>query len=185
LLLGGRPGITVGRVRGLVIGAVLAPIVVGCASAFLVVPLVDIARGPGGLAAGGFGGLHRFLSTWWLPGLSAIPIGALVGLSHSGARKPDRRDPDESPRDRLRDLPIDGASAPREGTKTPAGKPVGYIAIGFGVAATFLWALIATLRSDGRPGETINLDVAVFVGLIATAIAACVGSLVGRLRRRA
>jgi hypothetical protein len=57
------------------------------------------------------------------------------------------------------------------------------MAIGFGIAATFVWTAVATLNSPNRPGASVNLDVAVLVGLIGTAIGACVGWLVEALRR--
>jgi hypothetical protein len=80
LLRGAEPGVTSRHVRGLLIGAVLAPIVVGCTSAFLIVPIMN-SWDLGTLEANGVGGLYRFFSTWWLPSLLAIPFGAFIGLS--------------------------------------------------------------------------------------------------------
>jgi hypothetical protein len=57
------------------------------------------------------------------------------------------------------------------------------MAIGFGVAATFVWTAVATLNSPERPGANVNLHISVLVGLIATTIGACVGWLVEALRR--
>jgi hypothetical protein len=62
-------------------------------------------------------------------------------------------------------------------------KLTGYMAIGFGIAATFVWTAVATLNSPNRPGASINLHVAVLVGLIGTAIGAWVGWLIEALRR--
>jgi hypothetical protein len=65
-----------------------------------------------------------------------------------------------------------------------SGKPVGCMAIGFGVATTFVWTAVQTLNSPDRPGANVNLDVSVLVGLIGTAIGACVGLLIEALLRR-
>jgi hypothetical protein len=74
-------------------------------------------------------------------------------------------------------------SSEPEHAQESASKLTGYIAIGFGVLATFLWTAIATLNSPGKPGAGVDLHVSVFVGLIGTAIGACVGLLIDRLRR--
>jgi hypothetical protein len=80
-LLGAEPGVTVRHVRGMLIGAVLAPIVVGCASAFVILPLMNLSGNPGEFQAKGLGGLYWFFSNWWVPSLVALPVGAVIGLS--------------------------------------------------------------------------------------------------------
>jgi hypothetical protein len=62
-------------------------------------------------------------------------------------------------------------------------KLTGYMAIGFGIAATFVWTAVSTLNSADRPGASVNLHVSVLVGLIGTAIGACVGWLIEAFRR--
>ncbi len=70
---------------------------------------------------------------------------------------------------------------PRKGDV--ASQPVRPLAIGCGILATFLWTLFATIRSEGKPAAGVNLPISVFVGLIGTAIAGCVGVFIGLLRR--
>jgi hypothetical protein len=57
------------------------------------------------------------------------------------------------------------------------------LAIGFGITATFVWTAVATLNSDGKPGAGVNLHVSVLVGLVGTAIGACLGVVIEALRR--
>jgi len=182
LLLGIKPGVTFRHVKGMLIGAVLTAIFVGCASAFLIVPLMNMSWVSGTLAAKGLGGLYWFLSTWWLPSMLSIPVGAIIGLSHTDAQRSDAIDAPQLPRHRQRVLPADETSRPPEKAKKRASKLAGYIAIGFGVSATFLWTAIATLNSTGKPGAGVDLHVSVLVGLVGTAIGACVGWFLDRLR---
>jgi len=183
LLLGVNPGVTFRHVKRLLIGAILTPIIVGCVLAFLIIPLMDVAWGPGTLEAIGLGGLYRFLSNWWLPSVLSIPLGSIIGLSSTDARRSDVLDPAGLAGDSQRDLPEDEASRSASKSKWPASKPVGCLAIGFGVSATFLWTVIATLDSTRKPGAGVDLHIAVLVGLIGTAIGACFGLLIDRFRR--
>jgi hypothetical protein len=81
-----------------------------------------------------------------------------------------------------RDFESSKSGAPSD-AKESSSKVIGYMAIGFGIAATFVWTAVATLNSPNRPGASVNLHVAVLVGLIGTAIGACVGWLIEALRR--
>jgi hypothetical protein len=84
--------------------------------------------------------------------------------------------------DRQRVSPPDASShPPRKGDG--ANQPVGPLAIGLGILATFLWTVFATLQSQGKPGAGVNLGISVLVGLIGTAIGGCVGWLIGYLRQ--
>ncbi|MFI5457616.1 MAG: hypothetical protein ACHRXM_19410 [Isosphaerales bacterium] len=204
LLLGVKPGVTFRHVKGMLIGVVLTAIFVGSASAFLIVPLMNMSWAPGTLAAKGLGGLDWFLSTWWLPSILSIPLGAIIGLSHTDAQRSDAIDPPQLPMHRQRMPSADETSRPPEKAKKRASKFVGCIAIGFGVpekakkraskfvgciaigfgvSATFVWTFIATLNSTGKPGAGVDLHVSVLVGLVATATGACVGWLIDLLRR--
>jgi hypothetical protein len=182
LLLGAEPGVTLRHLRGLLIGAVLAAAFVGCASAFLIVPLMDMAWGSGTLAPGVLGGIYGLLSIWWLPSVLSVPLGAIIGLSRTDARRSDAIDPPELTGRRQRVVPADETSRPPEKAKKRARKLAGYMAIGFGVLATFLWTAYATLDSTGKPGAGVNLDFAVLVGLVGSAIGGCVGWLIDDLR---
>jgi hypothetical protein len=95
-LLGIAPGVTFRHVRGMLIGAVLAPIVVGCASAFVIVPLISLSDNPGAFQAKGLGGLYWFFSNWWVPSLMAIPFGAVIGLSRIDVQASDAPGPAKS-----------------------------------------------------------------------------------------
>jgi len=183
LLLGVKPGVTFRHLKGMLIGVVLTAIFVGCASAFLIIPLMNMSWTPGTLAAKGLGGLYWFLSTWWLPSTLSIPLGAIIGLSRTDAQRPDAIDLPQSPVHRQGVPLADETSRPPEKAKKRASKLAGCIAIGFGVSATFLWTAIATLNSTGKPGAGIDLHVSVLVGLVGTAIGACIGWLLDRLRR--
>jgi hypothetical protein len=72
-------------------------------------------------------------------------------------------------------------SSPK-GERKPASNLTGAIAVGFGVLATFLWTFVATLNSPGKPGAGVDLHISVLVGLIGTAIGACIGVIIDRLR---
>jgi hypothetical protein len=72
---------------------------------------------------------------------------------------------------------------PPKEAKKPAADPVGYIAIGFGISATFVWSFFATLNSVGKPGAVVELHVAAFAGLIGTAIGTFIGLFIERFRR--
>jgi hypothetical protein len=78
--------VTYRRVKSLMIGAVVGPIVTGCVSAFLVVPIMKASGGAGWFGAKGFCGLYWLLSTWWLPALLGVPLGAIIGLSRVEGR---------------------------------------------------------------------------------------------------
>ena len=78
--------------------------------------------------------------------------------------------------------PPDAQSLPKKEEK-PISKLPGYIAIGVGVSATFLWTAILTLNSTGKPGAGVDLHVAALVGLVGTAIGGCAGLLIDRVRR--
>jgi len=181
LLLGVKPGVTFRHVTGMLIGVALTAIFVGSASAFLIVPLINMSWAPGTLAAKGLGGLW-YLSTWWLPSMLSIPVGAIIGLSRTDAQRSDAIDAPQLPRHRQRVPLADESSRPPEKAKKRASKLAQYIAIGFGVSATFVCTFIATLNSTGKPGAGVDLHVSVLVGLVGTAIGACVGWLVDRLR---
>jgi hypothetical protein len=87
------------------------------------------------------------------------------------------RDKDRDRRDSEPAKPV----APSDARESSS-KLTGYMAIGFGIAATFAWTAVTTLNSPNRPGASENLHVAVLVGLIGAAIGACVGWLPEALR---
>jgi hypothetical protein len=82
-----------------------------------------------------------------------------------------------------RRVPLRDEYSHPSGKGKAADPPVGPFAIGFGILATFLWTPFATLRSEGKPGAGVNLDISVLVGLIGTAIGGCLGWFIGYLRR--
>jgi hypothetical protein len=86
-------------------------------------------------------------------------------------KDPERRDPEAAT-----------SGAPSDAGES-SNKLTGYIAIGFGIAATFVWTAVGTLNSPDRPGASVNLHISVLVGLIGTAIGACIGLLIEALRR--
>jgi hypothetical protein len=59
----------------------------------------------------------------------------------------------------------------------------GYLAIGFGIAATFVWTFVATLDTPEESGAGVDLHISVLIGLIGTAIGACLGLSIEALRR--
>jgi len=85
--------------------------------------------------------------------------------------------------DRQRVPAEDETSRPPKKPKKPASDAVGDMAIIFGVSATFAWTFYATLHSTGKPGAGVDLHVSALVGLIGTAIGACVGLLINGVRR--
>jgi hypothetical protein len=93
LLFGVPPGVTSRHVNELMRGAVIAAVATGCASAFLIVPLIDMWWDRGSLEAKGLGGLYWFLSKWWLTAVMGIALGAVIGLSRVEAQDPNALDP--------------------------------------------------------------------------------------------
>jgi hypothetical protein len=73
-------------------GAVITAVATGCASAFLIVPLIDMSWDRGSLEAKGLGGLYWFLSKWWLTAVMGIALGAVIGLSRVEAQDPNALD---------------------------------------------------------------------------------------------
>jgi hypothetical protein len=75
-------------------------------------------------------------------------------------------------------------ASPRSGQRRKSsGKLTTWLAIAFGISATFIWTFIAVLKAEGQPGAHISLDASVLVGLVGTALGAMIGGLIEFLRR--